>query len=125
MKLKNNVVLILANNGGLNLTANTLNANEAYNVIKFRRGIAKVLNMLQESEKEILKECNLEISNKGSLNGSEEDKIKFIKLRTELYNDESEIGEINSLQYPSWHLLKNENKILGDAFIEDNLEGIL
>lgn len=125
MKLKNNIIIALVSNGALNITANDLDAGQAYKVIKFRRAIQKAFEALQEAEKAIITECNLEIGEKGILNGEDADKEKLGKLRTELYNDETEIGEVKSLPYADWHLLKKENKSLGNAFIEDNLEGVL
>lgn len=125
MKLKNNIIIALVSNGALNITANDLDAGQAYKVIKFRRAIQKAFEALQEAEKAIITECNLEIGEKGILNGEDADKEKFGKLRTELYNDETEIGEVKSLPYADWHLLKKENKSLGNAYIEDNLEGVL
>lgn len=125
MKLKNNIIVALVNNGALNITANGLDAGQAYKVIKFRRAIQKAFEALLEAEKAIIADCGLEIGEKGVLNGSDESKEKFGKLRTELYADEAEIGEVKSLPYADWHKLKGENKGLANAYIEDNLEGVL
>lgn len=125
MKLKNSIIIALVSNGALNITANDLDAGQAYKVIKFRRAIQKAFEALQEAEKAIIADCNLEIGEKGVLNGEDADKEKFAKLRTELSADETEIGEVKSLPYADWHKLKGENKGIANAYIEDNLEGVL
>ena len=125
MKLKNNIIIALVSNGALDITANDLDASQAYKVIKFRRAIQKAFGALQEAERAIITECGLEIGEKGILNGDDAGKEKFAKLRTELYADETEIGEVKSLPYADWHRLKGENKGLGNAYVEDNLEGVL
>ncbi len=123
MKLKNNIIVALAQVGCLNITANTLSAADGYKVIKFRRAVAKAFEALGEAERAIIKDCGLEIADKGELTGKDEDKAKFRKLQSELYADEADLGDIKAVSYESWHLLKNENKGLGNAFVEDSLEG--
>ena len=125
MKIKNNLLVILAQVGGLNITANNLSAADAYKVIKFRRAVAKAFEALGDAEKAIIKDCGLEIVEKGELNGTDEAKAKFRKLQAELYNDEVDLGDIKTISFESWHELKKENKALANAYVEDNLEGVL
>lgn len=125
MKIKNNLLVILAQVGGLNITANNISAADAYKVIKFRRAVAKAFEALGEAEKAIIKDCGLEIAEKGELSGTDEAKAKFCKLQAELYNDEADLGDIKTITFESWHELKKENKALANAYVEDNLEGVL
>lgn len=125
MKLKNNIIVALAQVGALNLNATALDAAHAYKVIKFRRAVAKAFEELQEAEEGIIKDCGLEIADKGELTGTDEAKAKFAKLQRELYEDEADLGGIKTIPYEQWHLLKQENKGLANAFVEDSLEGIL
>lgn len=125
MKLKNNIIVALAQVGALNLNATALDAAHAYKVIKFRRAISKAFGELQEAEKGIIKDCGLEISADGKLEGPDEAKEKFAKLQKELYEDEADLGDIKTIPYEQWHALKKENKGLADAFVEDSLEEVL
>lgn len=126
MKLKNNIIIALVQAGCLALTAEAIDdASQGYKVIKFRRGVQKAFEGLQDAERAIINDCHLEIVEKGVLNGEDADKEKFAKLRNELYNDETEIGEVKALPYTAWHELKKACKGLAEPYIEDNLEGVL
>lgn len=125
MKLKNNIIVELALAGALNLNTTALDAAHAYKVIKFRRAVSKAFGELQEAEKGIIKDCGLEISAGGELEGEDEAKAKFAKLQEELYEDEADLGDIKAIPFGQWHALQQENKGLANAFVEDSLEGIL
>lgn len=125
MKLKNNIIVALAQVGALNLNTTALEAAHAYKVIKFRRAVAKAFEELQEAEKGIIKDCGLEIAADGKLEGPDEAKAKFAKLQKELYEDEADLGDIKAIPFEQWHALKSENKGLANALVEDALEGVL
>lgn len=125
MKIKNNVILALANVGGQNITASTISAEHAYKVIKFRRAISKAFEEIVAKEKELIKDCELEIGDGGKLSGKNEDIKRFGEIRQKLYEDESDLGDIKTVPFEAWHEIKKENKSLQNAFIEDSLEGII
>lgn len=109
--------------GCLNLTANTLNAAQAYAVIKFRRAIGRAYHDLTEAEGALISDCGLSIGEKGVLNGAPEKLDKFRELRDQLAEDLVDIGDMKALPYEAWHALKQENKGLADAYIEESLAG--
>lgn len=123
-KIKNRIIVALINAGCSNITAMTIEAAHAYKVIKFRRAILKAFEEIVEKEKELIRECSLEVGERGVLNGSPDDIKKFNELREELYTDESEIDS-KTIPFESWHELQKENKCLVSAPVEDALEGIL
>ena len=125
MKIKNQLVLALVSNGVLNITATTLNASEAYKIIKFRRVVKKAFDELSEKEKDFIKDLGLEIGENGKLEGKEDDIKKFGEFQKALYEDDVELGDIKAMPYDAWHELQKENKALAIPFIEDELEGIL
>lgn len=124
MKIKNNLIIALFQAGCLNIAANTEDANHAYSIIKFRRGLAKAFTALQEAEKGLVDECGLTISENGKIDGKKDDLEKFTKLRAALYGDESDIELGNPIPYAVWHELKKSYKGLSDPYIEDSLEGV-
>lgn len=122
-KVKNNIIVSLANAGAMELTATTLPVEDAYKIVKFRRAIKKAFDEIAEREKEGIKDFNLEVLKDGKVNGKGEDIKKFIEFQKALYDDESEL-DCKTISYESWHMLQTENKGLQNAFIEDPLEGI-
>lgn len=95
MKLKNNIIISLVNAGLLNTTEHDVPAADAYKVYKFRKAVGKALDDIAEKER------GLE---------AEEDEEKREALRQELFNDESDLGDIKSISFESYHILSNENK---------------
>ena len=124
MKLKNYIILSIQRTDKP-ITANTLDAVSAYKVIKFRRAIQEASKRIVDAEKELLSQCNLTIKDKGAIDGKPEDIERFVALRMELYQDESEVGDVNTIPYTEWHKLKNENSTLATPIVEDTLENIL
>lgn len=125
MKLSNQLILALVSHGALYITATTLDASQAYKVLKFRRIVAKAIDKLREAEIALIRECGLDITDKGEITGQDSGKERFGRMRNELYADSTETDDVNLIPYSSWHTLQQENKGLADAYIEDSLEGIL
>ena len=125
MKIKNQLVLALVSNGVLNITAITLDASEAYKIVKFRREVKKAFDELSEKEREFIRDLGLEIGENGKLEGKDEDIRKFGEFQKALYEDDAELGDIKAMPFDAWHDLQKENKVLAAAFIEDALENIL
>ena len=125
MKIKNQLVLALVSNGVLGITATTLNASQAYKIIKFRREVRNAFDEMSEKEKDYINALGLEIGENGKLEGKEDDIKKFGEFQKALYEDEVELGDIKAMPYDAWHELQKENKALAIPFIEDGLEGII
>lgn len=123
-KVKNNIIVSLANAGAIALTATSLPVEDAYKVVKFRRAIKKAFEEIADKEKEFIeKDLKVSIGDNGKLNGTEEQIKRFVDFQKSLYMDESEL-DCKTISYESWHMLQTENKGLQNAFIEDSLEGI-
>lgn len=125
MKLKNELIIALAQSGAATLTANSLCAKSAYAVIKFRREIKRAFGAIQEEEKELIASCGLEIADGGVIVGPDERKDNFANLRSSLCQDLTEVADLPSIPFDDWHELKKENKWLASPVIEDALEGVL
>ena len=125
MKLKNTTIIALAKCGALSIKTSSIQASEAYKVLKFRRAIQRTFAEIQESERAIVAECNLTVTENGTIEGEESGKERFAELQSALYNEEQEIGDIKSVSYEDWHTLQQDNEGLCDPYIEDELENIL
>ena len=136
-------ILTLANAGILAITANDLDAAQAYKVLKFKKAVKKAFEAIIESEKDILKEAGIEDGqafdkerNELRENGSNSERLaeldkqfsRFMELRNNLYNEEAQLDDCKVMPYEQFHLLQQENKDLKgkplNAF-EDLLEGVL
>lgn len=124
MKVKNQIIVALANLGGASLTAGDIEATHAYKVIKFRRAVKSAFDEIAEKERDIINELGLEIGENGRLQGEDEKIRKFTELQKALYEDESEM-DCKTIPYEAWRELQKNNKGLQNPFIEDALEGVL
>ncbi len=140
--MKNYNIINLVGAGALSVTANDLDAAQAYKVIKFKKAVKKALASISEAEKEIIKEAGIEDAQafdkeRAELRASGEnperlaelDKTyqRFAELRDNLYNEDTEL-DVKVLPFEAFHALQQENKgIEGrplNAF-EEMLEGVL
>lgn len=141
--MKNIDIINLVNGGALAITANDLGAEHAYKVLKFKKAVRKAYDAVLDSEKDILKEAGIEDGiafdkerNELRESGSnaerlaELDKIftRFAELRSKLYNEEAELGDIKTIPFSAFHDLQRENKELDHRplnYFEEALEGVL
>lgn len=140
--MKNIDILNLANTGVLAITANDLDAAQAYKVLKFKKAVRKAFESIIESEKDILKEAGIEDGqafdkerNELRENGSNPERLaeldkqfsRFMELRNNLYKEDVEL-DCKVMPYEQFHVLQKENKdVQGKPLnvFEDMLEGVL
>ena len=139
--MKNFDVIELCNAGILDITSNDLEAEDAYNVYKFKKQLRKKYIEILENDKDLIKQAEIENPKKfdddykKALESKNQEEIsKYeVKLRrlSELKNVMlSEIVTFDDLQkipYKSWHILQKENadkKVL-NGYNEELLENIL
>lgn len=140
--MKNIDIINLANTGVLAITANDLDAAQAYKVLKFKKAVRKAFEVIVESERDILKEAGIEdgqafdkerkelMESKSDLERLEELNKKFerfMELRNNLYQEEVEL-ECTVMPFEQFHILQKENKdVQGKPLnvFEDVLEGVL
>lgn len=125
MKIKNHLIVALVQNGATNIISASLDTKSAYSIIKFRRALKAAFDEIVAKEKDAIEEYKLTVGENGMLEGEESNKQSFGAFRIELYNDESELENIQPLDFDSWHKLQQDNKFLQDAGLEDALENIL
>ena len=107
MKLKNQTILDLVNNGLLNTTEHDVPAADAYKAYKFRKAIEKACNAIVEKDRDLPKAAGIEDGKEST----EEQKARVAELRAALYNDETELdGNIVPMSWESFHALSNENR---------------
>ena len=135
-------ILNLANAGILSITANDLDAAQAYKVLKFKKAVRKAFESIIESEKDILKEAGIENGQAFDKerkelreNGSNPERLteldkqfsRFMELRNNLYKEDAEL-DCKAMPYEQFHILQKENKdVQGKPLnvFEDALEGVL
>lgn len=140
--MKNIDILNLANTGVLAITANDLDAAQAYKVLKFKKAVRKAFEAIIESERDILKEAGIEDGqafdkerNELRENGSNPERLaeldkqfsRFMDLRNNLYKEDVEL-DCKVMPYEQFHILQKENKeVQGKPLnvFEDVLEGVL
>lgn len=134
MKAANNLIIALINSGLLGTTEHDVPAKDAYKVYKFRKAVGKAYNELAEKEKDFPKEAGVEEGKEPT----EEQNKRISELRLEMLNDESDLGDIKTIPFESFHALAAENKrtpyrgqgeetLYIDFFrvFEERLEGVL
>lgn len=134
MKLSNANIIALVKSGVLTITHHTLSDAHAYKVYKFRKVLSNAFSDLQKAESDLVSECDLEIAENGSLEGSAENRMKFSKMQSDLYNEEVSFDDVKALPYSEWKKLQDENSKnkIGNVerdvlmgFAESALEGLL
>ena len=127
--MKNLDLVILINAGILNITNHDLPAASAYKVVKLRNVLSKAFEKLQELERDLLKDKDVDdpqklnqeiedLRNKENKTEEEEEKLKelsdkfesYINARTEFLNDETPLEGIKTISYEDWHTLRKENR---------------
>lgn len=118
MKLKNNIIKSLVENGLDNTTDHDLSAAHAYKVFKFKDEVAKAYKEIEDKRQKLVKDVlgeDFETKRKETKEGTKEyeelnEKFqKFIGLYNELMNDETELN-IKTIPFEEYHLLSRENK---------------
>lgn len=147
--MKKQTIIMLANAGVQSITNHTLDASQAYKVVKFRKAFNAALDAISEDEKGLLKEAGIEDApsfnkeldelRKANRTPEQEDKYKEMTEKVARYNElhaemlqEDVTLDCKALPYAEWHKLQNENKEIGErkldllsGWVEDMLEGIL
>lgn len=149
--MKKQTIIVLANAGIQSITNHTLDASQAYKVVKFRKAFSAALDVISEDEKGLLKEAGIEDApsfnkeldelRKANRTPEQEDKYKEMTEKVKRYNElhaemfqEEVTLDCKALPYEEWHKLQVENsekemngkKVdLLPAYVEDALEGVL
>lgn len=146
--MKKQTIIMLANAGVQSITNHTLDASQAYKVVKFRKAFNAALESLSKDEEALRKDAGIEDpqafdkelqelreskSDAKRLEEMEGILKRFIELRAELLNEEVTL-DCKTMPYDEWHKLQVENsekemngkKVdLLPAYVEDALEGVL
>lgn len=151
--MKNYEALNLISTGVLMITANDLDAANAYKVLKFKRALRNIQMSIIEGERACISEAGIEnaeafdkrrdeLTKKPELTDEEKKEkneldvkfSRFIQLREKLYNDDASLEGVKTMPYDQWHALQRENKAVQfngntvnilDSIAEELLEGIL
>ena len=143
--MNNGNLLYLINGGILNITANDLDASQAYKVLKIKKAIKKAFAELGEAEQALLAEVGIdnpsefdkrfaeltkrERTQEESLELTEMNvkRSRLLDMRKPLYDEEVDLGDIKTMPYEAWHTLQAENKAskVLNGIGEELLENIL
>lgn len=147
--MKKQTIIMLANAGVQSITNHTLDAAQAYKVVKFRKAFNAILEAIGEDEKTMLKEAGiedpmsfnkeLEELRNAQRTPEQEEKFKDMSNKLQRYSDlheemlkEEATIDCKPLPYEEWHKLQCENCCVGEgkkdllpSFVEDMLEDIL
>lgn len=148
--MKKQTIIMLANAGVQSITNHTLDASQAYKVVKFRKAFNAALDAISEDEKGLLKEAGIEDApsfnkeldelRKANRTPEQEDKYKEMTEKVNRYNElhaemlqEEVTLDCKTMPYDAWHKLQCENEkefngkkvdILS-GIVEDMLENVL
>lgn len=121
--MKNIDILNLANAGVLEITTNDLDAAHAYKVIKFKAGVKKAYDAVQESDTELLKEVGIKDpaafdkerrelmeskKNPSRLEELNKQYDRLVELRKKLYDEEVEL-DCKTMPFEQFRILQKEN----------------
>ena len=147
--MKKQTLIVLANAGIQSITNHTLDAAQAYKVVKFRKAFNAALDAIAEDQKALLKEAGIEDSvafnqemdelRKANRTPEQEAKLKEMEAKVKRYNEmnlellkEEVTLDCKAMPYEDWRKLQNENKEIGErkldllsGWVEDMLEGCL
>ena len=127
--MKNYDILNLVNGGIFAVTANDLDASQAYKVLKFKKAVKKAFDNIAESEKSLLAEVGIEDaqafdkereeltkSGENAERLAELDKTleRYLGLRKNLYDEEVTLEGIKTIPYETFHELQKENRELSN-----------
>lgn len=126
--MRNKDLLYLASQGILNITSYTLTADNAYRVFKFRKALNTAIESIQESERRLWSEADIEdgrlfdieiekLRAEGpskELELAEEKLSRYRKLRESLYEEDAQLeaGGNTAIPYGEWRKLQEENKAI-------------
>ena len=129
MKIKNQLILALINNGLPQITHHEVHVKDAYKVFRFKNRIEKAAEELDERRISLIKEIGIEDGNEfyarkleleaiAKLTEEEAKELeeinnkdsKFQKMWQEFLGDETEVGELKLISFDSFHILAKENK---------------
>ena len=140
--MKNINIINLLNNNILAITANDLDAAQAYKVLKFKRAVKKADDDITEAEKALIKEVGIEDpeafdkeraelrksgDNPERLAELDKQGSRFFELRGNLYNEDVKL-DVKAIPYEQFHILQKENEnIKGRPLnsFEELLENVL
>ena len=126
--MKQTLIRQIAESGIMTASANTLDAAQAYKVLRWKSAIKKAYEDQEEARKSILKEVFTEdeLTRLNSGNADEELQPKlqrFSDLYGSLMGEEVNL-DLKKVPYEAWHALSKENSLkLG--VLETELEGVL
>lgn len=141
--MKKGDIFNLVNNGILSITANDLDAAQAYKVVKFKRVIKNAFDKIIESEKDMMAELKIDDATAfdnemAALKKSGEDQKKLSdmearlkrlnEMRANVLKEDAELGDVATMPYEVFHELQKENKELQHKplnVFEEILEGVL
>lgn len=126
--MKQTLVRQIAESGIMTASANTLDAAQAYKVLRWKSAIRKAYEDQEEHRKNILKEVFTEDEltrlNSGNTDEELQPKLqRFSDLYSSLMGEEVNL-DLKKIPYEAWHALSKENSFkLG--VLETELEGVL
>lgn len=149
--MKNLDILIMINSGVNNITNYDLSAANAYKVMKFRNILVKKYEEIQEKERQILNDANIddpqafderyktlnETENRTDEQNAELADLNskynaWIKARTDMLNTDVELEGVKTISFEDWHALRKENRPKDEKttdplnnYVESILENVL
>ncbi len=149
--MKNLDILIMINSGINNITNYDLSAANAYKVMKFRNILVKKYEEIQEKERQILNDANIddpqafderyktlnETENRTDEQNAELADLNskynaWIKARTDMLNTDVELEGVKTISFEDWHTLRKENRPKDEKaidplnnYVESILENVL
>lgn len=149
--MKNLDILIMINSGINNITNYDLSAANAYKVMKFRNILVKKYEEIQEKERQILNDANIddpqafderyktlnETENRTDEQNAELADLNskynaWIKARTDMLNTDVELEGVKTISFEDWHALRKENRPKDEKatdplnnYVESILENVL
>lgn len=141
--MKNIDIINLVNGGALAITANDLDAAQAYKVLKFKKALRKAHEAILDAENDLMKEAGIEDGvafdkERAELVKSDEnpDRLaelnktfeRYAALRNNLYGEDVTLEGVKTLPYDVFHTLQCENKENPRKplnYFEEALEGVL
>ena len=139
--MKNFDVIELCNAGILDITSNDLEAEDAYNVYRFKKEMRKIYKELSENEKDLFEQVKIgdpakfDKEYKAAIEAEDNEKraeyesklYRLGELRQAMISQDVNLDNIQKISYKSWHKLQKENsesKAL-KGYNEELLENVL
>ena len=128
-KIKNSLIQAMVNRGLANTTNHDIPVKDAYKAFRFKAGVEKAYEGLEEKRKGLAKEAGIEdaetfdarkaeleaMPSRDEKQQKELDEMtgkfeKFQELWKELMDDETEVEGIKTMSFESFHALSRENR---------------